>query len=106
LDGANTLTCQTNEIWSGSSPSCLPITCPVLSDPSNGSFSLNNGYSYPSTATYSCDLGNVLEGSETLSCQTNEKWSGSPPSCLPEIDVYNRSKILKIILIKAAKDER
>ena len=52
------------------------VECPQLQDPANGAVSQPNN-----VATYTCDPGFVLVGSETQMCMTDGTWSGQPPTC-------------------------
>ena len=38
-------------------------------------------YQCNSVLTYSCNVGYGLQGSPTLTCQTNGQWSSTPPVC-------------------------
>ena len=55
--------------------------CDTLPDPDNGQVDLS-GTDIGSTATYSCDVGFLLQGSRTRVCLGNGLWSGQEPSCI------------------------
>lgn len=57
------------------------IECPSLSNPPNGSVSLN-GVTVGSLATYECDPGFILSGNQRRSCLATGRWSGSDPQCV------------------------
>ena len=98
LSTSDTQTCQSNGEWSGSAPTCegiqsysyylldndykiiLAVQCPALSNPENGAVSIT-GTGVSDTATYTCNDGYEISGSDTQTCQLNGKWSGSPPIC-------------------------
>ena len=56
------------------------VPCTILKNPANGTLRLT-GTSYGNTATYTCDTGFVLVGSETLICGDDGMWSDLPPVC-------------------------
>ena len=56
------------------------VTCPVLSSPQNGAVAVT-GRTPGSKATYTCKAGFVLVGSSMAKCQSNGRWSSSPPLC-------------------------
>ena len=61
------------------------VTCPPLSDPSNGMINCSLGDdgvpSYEDTCSFTCDAGYELTGSDTRTCQSNGSWSGSVAMC-------------------------
>ena len=65
--------------------SFLLVSCPSLTDPSNGMISYSLGddgdASYEDTCSYTCNTGYELTGSNTRSCQSDGTWSGSDPTC-------------------------
>ncbi|XP_078581988.1 E-selectin-like [Branchiostoma floridae x Branchiostoma japonicum] len=79
LVGVSTLTCQTDLSWSGSSPTCTAVQCPVLTTPTNGDVS--GGNSYGDVATFTCNSGYSLSGPATLTCQADATWGGASPTC-------------------------
>ena len=69
----------------------LAVQCPALSDPENGAVS-TTGTGVGDTATYTCNSGYELSGSDTRTCQSNGEWSGSAPTCEGKysiLQVYN-----------------
>ena len=63
----------------------LAISCPSLSEPSNGiikcSVKNDRGFSYEDTCNFTCETGYELIGSESRTCQINGNWSGSIAMC-------------------------
>ena len=49
-------------------------------NPENGLVTIN-GRTFGSIATYQCDEGFILVGSETRTCQQDGEWSDSQPTC-------------------------
>ena len=54
--------------------------CDNITTPDNGSVVVS-GYSESSTATFSCDEGYSLNGSEILHCGSDGQWSQDEPTC-------------------------
>ncbi|CAH1263510.1 CSMD3 [Branchiostoma lanceolatum] len=79
LVGSSTLTCQADQTWDGTPPTCDPIQCPPLQPPQNGQVS--GGSSYGDTNTYTCDIGYLLFGDSTSDCLSTGTWSSQPPQC-------------------------
>ncbi|XP_045204681.2 sushi, von Willebrand factor type A, EGF and pentraxin domain-containing protein 1-like isoform X2 [Mercenaria mercenaria] len=76
LNGAFTLTCGSDGLWSSDSPTCK---CNFPAQPGNGGVSVSGT---GSVATYSCDTGYSLNGLSARTCQTDGTgWEGSDPSC-------------------------
>ena len=72
--------------------SATAITCPPLSNPTNGSVSYsnvpgqNNSYDFNVMATYNCDTGFSLVGDQTRTCtgdgnSTTGAFNEVPPTC-------------------------
>ena len=60
-----------------------PPMCPGLTIPANGKVVVNG--TFPGdTAMYSCDMGFVLEGVDTITCEDDGAWSAGPPVCIRE----------------------
>eukprot|EP00058_Branchiostoma_floridae_P027893 XP_002613384.1 hypothetical protein BRAFLDRAFT_68379 [Branchiostoma floridae] len=79
LIGSSTLTCQADQMWDVTVPTCSPIQCPPLQSPQNGQVS--GGSSYGDTNTYTCDIGYLLFGDSTTDCLSTGTWSSQPPQC-------------------------
>ena len=47
----------------------------------NGKVSYRHSTAYSSVATYSCNAGYDLIGTNTRTCLESGDWSGSPPTC-------------------------
>ena len=61
---------------------CIVKQCDALSNPDNGfvvpaGTSINVG----GTATYTCNDGYEISGSDALTCELNGEWLGSLPTC-------------------------
>ena len=54
--------------------------CPHLHDPTNGDVSVAT-YFVGGIASYMCNPGYDLDGSSSLTCQSNQRWSGTEPTC-------------------------
>ena len=62
-------------------PLQIAVGCCRLGHPLNGQVELSNT-TVGSTANYTCNQGYILSnGNSTRTCQANQEWSGSPPSC-------------------------
>lgn len=59
------------------------VDCGTLDAPVNGTVSLTGTY-YLDVATFSCDEGFDLVGSQLLTCQYLGSWNGSPARCVQE----------------------
>ena len=57
------------------------INCGPLTDPDNGQVDTSSGTIFGSTATYTCDTGYTLSGSQTRTCGADGMWTLSEPFC-------------------------
>ncbi len=80
LTGSSTQTCQANATFSGSAPTCTPVSCGTLNAPANGSVSAPVT-TYGSAANYTCDGGYSLTGTPSRTCQADGTWTGTAPTC-------------------------
>ena len=55
--------------------------CGPLTDPINGQVNTSNGTIFRSTATYTCDTGYTLNGSQSRMCGADELWTTKEPIC-------------------------
>lgn len=74
--------CQASGSWSGNEPKCVRVDCGQLPDIPNGQVDISPDTKFGSYATYSCNLGHVLQGNQQRICQANGQWSGSTPKCV------------------------
>ncbi|CAH1267495.1 CSMD3 [Branchiostoma lanceolatum] len=79
ISGDEKRTCQSDQTWSGTQPTCNRKACPELPVPNNGS--KNEGHLYGDIVTFSCTEGYELIGSVNRTCQANQSWSGIQPNC-------------------------
>jgi CUB/sushi domain-containing protein len=89
LNGTPTRTCQANATWSGAAPTCDPKDCGAPPTPTHGSVSAPKT-TLGQVATYSCSSGYTLSGAMTRTCQADQTWSASTPTCVP-VDCGNIS---------------
>ena len=61
--------------------STVSVDCGSLTDPTNGQVNTSSGTTFGSTATYTCDTGYTLSGSQTRTCGANGMWTPSKPLC-------------------------
>ena len=73
--------------------------CEVLLDPANGMVMLT-GRDPGSMALYSCEMGFMLEGTMTRTCQSDGSWSGTEPTCVCKCIFHKMSKHNNVHLIK------
>ncbi|KNC54883.1 uncharacterized protein AMSG_12362 [Thecamonas trahens ATCC 50062] len=77
LSGSASRTCQANQAWTGSDPTCNPAACsPNLSSPLYGSVSSASGVT-GQTSTFSCNAGYTLSGDASRTCQATGSWSNA-----------------------------
>ncbi len=107
LNGASEPRCQANGTWSLTVPTCdrecftnvyvqytqltclhmnvlLAVDCGFLNNIANGQVSTSSGTTFMMTATYTCNTGYNIVGSESRTCGasgTSGVWSGEPPVC-------------------------
>ncbi len=56
------------------------VDCGSLSDPGNGTVNAPTT-TFMNTATYNCNTGYNLTGDMTRTCEANETWRGTAPTC-------------------------
>ncbi|XP_056125886.1 CUB and sushi domain-containing protein 3 isoform X4 [Rhinichthys klamathensis goyatoka] len=86
LVGSSTRTCQSDATWSGSQPRCIEphrTTCENPGSPEFGSMNSSLGFKMGSSVRFLCQVGHLLLGSTTRTCQPDLTWSGSQPQCIP-----------------------
>ena len=81
LIGDITIICKEDNLWNTSIPTCNPIKCGDPGSPENG-HAFGDVYAYNSDVTFNCNAGYELEGSATITCQSNRFWNDAIPHCL------------------------
>ncbi|NXN98933.1 LYAM3 protein, partial [Rhinopomastus cyanomelas] len=84
LTGSDSLECTAMGIWTGDTPQCKAISCPVLDPPTRGQlscFHVHENFTYNSSCTFSCEEGFVRMGAEVLQCAATGNWTRHPPMC-------------------------
>ncbi|XP_019619753.1 PREDICTED: uncharacterized protein LOC109466474 [Branchiostoma belcheri] len=87
ISGDEEQTCQSDQTWSGTQPTCAQKLCQPLMAPSNGNF--YGGSSYQDVVTYHCDAGYEISGDEKRTCQSDQTWSGAQPTCVPGLSTVH-----------------
>ena len=71
---------------------CFVVSCPSLTDPSNGVMTCSLGddgvLSYEETCSFMCNTGCELTGSDTRTCQSDGSWSGSMIMCTGNLCIH------------------
>ena len=57
------------------------INCDPLTGPDNGQVDTSNGTIVGSIATYTCDTGYALSGSQSRICGADGNWTSTVPMC-------------------------
>ena len=57
------------------------VNCGPLTNPDNGLVDTFVGTIFGSTATYTCDTGYTLSGSQSRNCGADGNWTSSEPFC-------------------------
>ncbi|KAM6199878.1 P-selectin-like [Sarcoramphus papa] len=84
LMGPESRECMATGTWTGDSPRCEAVSCPVLDPPSRGQLTcshVHGNFTYNSTCTFSCEEGFVRMGAEVLWCAATGNWTRHPPVC-------------------------
>ncbi|RMB94706.1 hypothetical protein DUI87_28819 [Hirundo rustica rustica] len=84
LDGDRSRVCLANGSWSGITPVCKAVTCPVPLPLPNGR-TTGSDFSFNKEVHYHCNDGYSLQGASTLICQSNGTWDSEAPHCEPVI---------------------
>ncbi|KAI6064116.1 P-selectin isoform X1 [Aix galericulata] len=106
LKGSQSRVCMAMRTWTGDTPRCRAISCPVLEPPSRGRLNCSHphgNFTYNSTCTFSCEDGFVRMGARLLRCQATGNWTGHSPVCkedaapfLKQVLVYTSSSALVV----------
>ncbi|KAM3915529.1 E-selectin-like [Leptodactylus fuscus] len=82
LLGSSVLTCQSSGAWTSSLPRCEAVQCSRLHTPSMGKMNCSDiGFGYGTVCNFTCDHDLVLNGTNTLECDSNGSWNTETPTC-------------------------
>ncbi|NXI67576.1 LYAM3 protein, partial [Anseranas semipalmata] len=84
LMGSQSRECMATRTWTGDTPRCKAITCPVLSAPEHGELNcshLHGDFAFGSTCAFSCLPGFELMGPQSRECMATRTWTGDTPRC-------------------------
>ena len=82
--------CREDGTWSTNSfPICQEINCPQLPRVVNGQLFKIEGYKIGNSAVYRCEDGYTLNGSSSVTCQSNGRWSEPPRCCARDCSIPN-----------------
>uniref|UniRef100_A0A8B9FVR8 p-selectin n=1 Tax=Amazona collaria TaxID=241587 RepID=A0A8B9FVR8_9PSIT len=84
LMGSESRECMATGTWTGDTPHCEAITCPVLSAPDWGELNCSHfhgDFTFGSTCAFSCQIGFALMGTDSLECTATGTWTGDAPHC-------------------------
>ncbi|XP_065198262.1 uncharacterized protein LOC135829803 isoform X2 [Sycon ciliatum] len=81
-----TRVCLPNGSWSGVSPQCRRRSCPLLTPPRNGRFTLSTGHTVGSRVEVECSTGYNVNppSSARRECTGDGTWTEEQPTCEPE----------------------
>ncbi|XP_064386409.1 receptor-type tyrosine-protein phosphatase delta-like isoform X3 [Halichondria panicea] len=82
LNGDSVRVCQNDRTWNGSPPTCQ-VSCGPPPSITNGSPETPTSTIIGGEATYICDTGLILIGSDTITCLSTGNWSSSPSCQIP-----------------------
>ncbi|XP_030225192.1 membrane cofactor protein isoform X35 [Gadus morhua] len=83
LSGREKLTCGNTE-WLGRTPTCSVVKCdsPPSVDKAEGPSPKRDLYDFASVVRYKCQKDYTINGSASLKCSSNGKFTPNPPTCL------------------------
>ncbi|XP_006809694.1 sushi, von Willebrand factor type A, EGF and pentraxin domain-containing protein 1-like [Neolamprologus brichardi] len=73
--------CLSSLRWTGTPPTCHPVTCGGPPTVENADYTLNTN-TYLSTVTYTCNEGYRPQGSMEVICEATGEWSRPFPRCV------------------------
>ncbi|XP_051818518.1 sushi, von Willebrand factor type A, EGF and pentraxin domain-containing protein 1 [Antechinus flavipes] len=82
LEGSSRRICLANGSWSGVTPICVTVKCPMPPQIVNGEMS-GLEHSFGKEIDFHCHEGYVLHGTSKLTCQVDGTWNGEAPLCKP-----------------------
>lgn len=100
LNGSPLLTCQSSGVWTSSVPRCEAVQCDALVAPSMGKMNCSRlDFGYGTACTFTCEHDLVLNGTETLECDSNGNWNTDTPTCEAVKVPYDKETYLAVGII-------
>uniref|UniRef100_A0A669PM62 p-selectin n=3 Tax=Phasianus colchicus TaxID=9054 RepID=A0A669PM62_PHACC len=84
LTGPVSHQCTAMGTWTGDTPQCKAISCPVLRAPEHGELNcshLHGSFAFGSMCAFSCQPGFVLMGPQSRECVAKRTWTGDTSRC-------------------------
>ncbi|KAM9003363.1 beta-2-glycoprotein 1 [Sarcophilus harrisii] len=82
--GMRRFTCPLTGFWPINSLKCKPRVCPFAGILQNGAVSYT-AFQYPNSINFTCNKGFYLNGTDSVKCMEDGKWSHPLPNCSPII---------------------
>ncbi|KAH3822249.1 hypothetical protein DPMN_124023 [Dreissena polymorpha] len=80
--GQEGIFCNNDELRKIFNATCSNMDCGQLTAPINGTVTMNST-KYEGIASFACDTGFYMSGSNTTSCNASGNWDTTTPSCFP-----------------------
>ncbi len=81
--GDELLTCDEDEEWVGTVPTCQIVSCATVNAPMNGIVNMGQvTYTYGDSVSFSCNTGYMIAGNVSITCLADGSWSASTPLCV------------------------
>ncbi|XP_077981970.1 sushi, von Willebrand factor type A, EGF and pentraxin domain-containing protein 1-like [Glandiceps talaboti] len=81
LLGVKARICGSDITWSGETPKCEPVSCGQPQKVAHGVYT-DSVYLYGNVVTFECEMGYVMTGNSSITCQSNRQWTDYP-ECNP-----------------------
>ncbi|KJE92844.1 SCR repeat-containing protein/PTK2 protein tyrosine kinase [Capsaspora owczarzaki ATCC 30864] len=82
LSGPSVATCLANATWSAALTCNIILNfCPLVNTDSGVMVSYSQSQAYGSVASFTCPFAYLPPSYASVSCEANQAWSASPPSC-------------------------
>ncbi|XP_063796360.1 E-selectin-like isoform X2 [Pseudophryne corroboree] len=84
LIGSSVVTCLSSGKWNVAVPKCEVMKCDVLVAPFMGKINCTHPvgeFEYRSVCTIDCEYGLLLNGTNTIKCNSNGNWTAALPFC-------------------------
>ncbi|XP_070570713.1 seizure protein 6 homolog isoform X2 [Ptychodera flava] len=101
LNGTDAITCQSTGTWDGEAPTCQIVSCGDPGEVENGD-PVGDDFTYGKNITYHCHEGYTVNGTETITCQSNGQWSEAAPVCALVTEIGDTSLTAVTVTVSMA----